>query len=141
MNAIETNGITLASLVLRIAIGANLLGHGIVRMGNKYEVFREWIKTLFSDTPLPTVLLSAMGYIIPPMELLLGVLIILGWNTKWSLVLASLLMCSLIFGMCLLEKWEIVGIQMIYMVCYFLALSSVDNQILSVDSFLKMRNL
>ncbi|PJZ86176.1 MauE/DoxX family redox-associated membrane protein [Leptospira harrisiae] len=141
MNAIETNGITLASLVLRIAIGANLLGHGIVRMGNKYEVFREWIKTLFSDTPLPSVLLSAMGYIIPPMELLLGVLIILGWNTKWSLVLASLLMCSLIFGMCLLEKWEIVGIQMIYMVCYFFALNSVDNQILSVDSFLKMRNL
>lgn len=141
MNAIETNGITLASLVLRIAIGANLLGHGIVRMGNKYEVFRDWIKTLFSETPLPSVLISTMGYIIPPLELLLGVLIILGWNTKWSLVLASLLMCSLIFGMCLLEKWEIVGIQMIYMVCYFLALSSVDNQILSVDSLLKMRNL
>ncbi|TGM82156.1 DoxX family membrane protein [Leptospira mtsangambouensis] len=141
MNAIETNGITLASLVLRIAIGANLLGHGIVRMGNKYEVFRDWIKTLFSETPLPSVLISTMGYIIPPLELLLGVLIILGWNTKWSLVLASLLMCSLIFGMCLLEKWEIVGIQMIYMVCYFLALSSVDNQILSIDSFFKMRNL
>lgn len=78
-----------------------------------------------------------MGYVIPPLELLLGVLILIGWNTKWSLVLASLLMCSLIFGMCLLEKWEIVGIQMVYMVCYYLALTSVDKQILSVDSLFK----
>ncbi|PKA13773.1 DoxX family protein [Leptospira meyeri] len=141
MNAIEPNGISLASLVLRIAIGTNLLGHGLVRIGNKYGVFREWIGTLFSDTPIPSTLISTMGYIIPPMELVLGVLILVGWQTKLSLLLASLLMCSLIFGMCLLEKWEIVGIQMIYMVCYFLALYSVENQILSIDSFLKMRNL
>lgn len=137
MNAIETNGIALASFVLRIAIGTNLLGHGIVRMGNNYGVFREWIQTLFSPTPIPSFLVTTMGYVIPPLELVLGVLILIGWNTKWSLVLASLLMCSLIFGMCLLEKWEIVGIQMVYMVCYYLALTSVDKQTLSIDSILK----
>ncbi|EOQ98131.1 DoxX family protein [Leptospira wolbachii serovar Codice str. CDC] len=137
MNAIETNGIALASLVLRIAIGANLLGHGLIRMGSRYGIFREWIRDLFSITPLPSFLVNTMGYVIPPLELLLGVLILIGWNTKWSLVLASLLMCSLIFGMCLLEKWEIVGIQMVYMVCYYLALTSVDKQILSVDSLFK----
>lgn len=137
MNAIETNGIALASFVLRIAIGANLLGHGIVRMGSNYRVFREWIQTLFSSTPIPSFLVTTMGYVIPPLELVLGVLILIGCNTKWSLVLASLLMCSLIFGMCLLEKWEIVGIQMVYMVCYYLALTSVDKQTLSIDSILK----
>lgn len=137
MNAVETNGIALASLVLRIGIGANLLGHGIVRMGSHYGVFREWIQGLFSTTPIPSILVTFMGYMIPPLELLLGALILIGWNTKWSLLLAGLLMCSLIFGMCLLEKWEIVGIQMVYMVCYYLALTSADKQILSVDSFLK----
>ncbi|PJZ45385.1 MauE/DoxX family redox-associated membrane protein [Leptospira brenneri] len=141
MNAVETNGITLASLVLRIAIGANLLGHGIVRMGSKYEPFRIWLHTLFAETQIPNFFVSLMGYLIPPMELLLGVLILIGWQTKWSLFVASILMCSLIFGMCLLEKWEIVGIQMVYMLCYYLLLSSVDKQILSVDWILKMRNL
>lgn len=65
MNAVETNGIALASLVLRIGIGANLLGHGIVRMGSHYGVFREWIQGLFSTTPIPSILVTFMGYLIP----------------------------------------------------------------------------
>ncbi|WP_411822826.1 MauE/DoxX family redox-associated membrane protein [Leptospira sp. 'Mane'] len=134
MNIQDINGFQIASFVMRLAIGANLLAHGLVRMGNKYESFQIWIGNLFAPTILPNLLVKPMGYLIPPLELILGVTLLFGFQIKWSLTLASLLMCSLIFGMCLLEKWEIVGIQMVYMICYFLLLTNLPHQIFALDN-------
>ncbi|BDA79052.1 hypothetical protein LPTSP3_g19820 [Leptospira kobayashii] len=134
MNIQEINGLQIASLLMRLAIGANLLAHGLVRVGSKYESFQIWINNLFASSILPGVIVKPMGYLIPPLELALGVTLLLGFQIKWSLTIASLLMCSLIFGMCLLEKWEIVGIQMIYMICYFLLLTNLSHQIFSLDN-------
>ncbi len=109
MNIQDINGLQIASLVMRFAIGANLLAHGLVRMGNKYASVQIWINNLFVSSILPDILVKPMGYLIPPLELILGVTLLLGFQIKWSITIASLLMCSLIFRMCLLEKWEIGG--------------------------------
>ncbi|TGM80848.1 hypothetical protein [Leptospira bouyouniensis] len=86
MKTIETNGIAVASFALRIAFGTNLLGQGIVRMGKHYGVFREWIQTLFSQTPIPSFVVNTIGYHISPLALVLDVLNLNGRNTKSSLV-------------------------------------------------------
>lgn len=119
--------------ILRAGVGINLLGHALPRLGSGFEGFYNWITTLFAPTFLPAFSVTAMAYIIPGLELLIGVFLILGFKTRFTLVLASLLMFALIFGMCILQKWEIVGLQTIYLFIYTQLINHLKYNRLCVD--------
>lgn len=124
----------LGYLVLRVGLAINLMGHGLPRMGAGFVGFHTWITTLFAPTFLPSVMVSAMAYVIPAAELILGFMLLIGFKLRLTLVLASLLMFSLIFGMCILQKWEIVGLQTIYLFIYSQLISNLKYKRLCFDS-------
>ncbi|MBK1831833.1 DoxX family protein [Verrucomicrobiaceae bacterium R5-34] len=110
----NTSDQTLAYTLARLGMGVNLLIHGAVRLP-KLSGFANHITGQFEKTVLPAAMVKPYAYAVPFVELGVGILLILGLFTRHTLVAASLLMISLIFGTCLLENWGNAGSQMVYL--------------------------
>jgi thiosulfate dehydrogenase [quinone] large subunit len=124
----------LAYLVLRITLGVNMLVHGAGRFGENHEKFVSDTVTLFANSPLPSWSVSAFAYLIPLTETVIGIFLIVGFLTRYASILGALVMVGLIFGMGVLQKWDIVGIQMIYVLFYFLLLFLIEWNRFSLDA-------
>ena len=107
------NNFELAFVLGRLLLGVNFLMHGLVRIP-KLPVFRAGIVKEFAAAPLPEPLVSLFATGLPFAEAGIGLLLVLGLFTRTALVAAILLIISLVFGSCLLEKWTLVGDQMVY---------------------------
>ncbi|MGE9267070.1 MAG: MauE/DoxX family redox-associated membrane protein [Verrucomicrobiales bacterium] len=105
---------TLAYTLARVGLGVNLACHGAVRIP-KLESFAKWMTGLFADSWLPAFLVTPFAWLLPFVELALGLAILLGWQSRRVLAGASALMVMLIFGSCLIENWSAAGSQMIYL--------------------------
>jgi thiosulfate dehydrogenase [quinone] large subunit len=126
----------LAYLVLRLALGVNMFIHGAGRLGGNYAEFVAETMKQFANSPIPAFGVSIWGHMIPYLETAIGLLLTLGFATRLVSVAGSLLMVSLIFGMGTLQKWDIVGTQMIYVLFYFLLLFVIEWNRYSVDGWL-----
>jgi thiosulfate dehydrogenase [quinone] large subunit len=73
------------------------------------------------------------------LEALIGILLIVGLLTKRALFAGSLLMSILIFGTCLRSDWATVGVQMIYVMAYFLAFLFLEYNQYSLDRIRRSR--
>ena len=127
----------LSHALLRLALGISMLVHGLVRIGGNFWPFVDSTVKLFTSSPLPHFLLRISAMIIPPVEVLIGVLLILGLWTRFAVVLGSFEMCALIAGMSLLEQWEIVAIQLAYAFFFVVLLRDRQNDKMSVDSWIR----
>ncbi len=105
-------------LLLRLALGVNMFAHGLARFGANYDKFIAWSNGLFAPTPVPAWMVGAFTHAVPPLETIIGLLLILGLFTEATLMFGGLLMICLIFGMAMVQNWEIVGVQMIYVAFY-----------------------
>lgn len=121
-------------LVLRIAMGLNMLGHGGIRIFGNYTGFHDWIMKTFAESSMPLPLVSLTGWIIPPVEFVVGLLLILGLKTRAALWAGSGLMMMLIMGSCMIQNWEILGIQMIYVFLYAILLAFISNNTKAIDT-------
>ncbi|MFC6100514.1 DoxX family membrane protein [Olivibacter domesticus] len=115
------NNKALAYLFLRLGIGISFLGHGIVRL-SKIPAFRSWMIGLFNTSLMPEIFAYWFASVLPFVELLLGILLIIGWHTRVAYILGSAVICTLIFGSCLIENWEAVAFQLIYGLLFFILL-------------------
>jgi thiosulfate dehydrogenase [quinone] large subunit len=107
------NNFELAFVLGRLLLGVNFLMHGLVRIP-KLPVFRAGIVKEFVPSPLPTELVSLFATVLPFAEAGIGLLLLLGLFTRPALLAAMLMIISLVFGSSLLEKWTVVGDQMVY---------------------------
>lgn len=124
----------LAYLLLRVYVGVNLAMHGVTRLLSGTGAFVEGMVRAFAQTALPASLVHAFGVVLTPLELLLGVLVLLGAWLRPALIGASLLMTALTFGTTLRQDWATVGIQLVYALAYFVLLVRRSDDVLSVDS-------
>ncbi|MEQ9443366.1 MAG: DoxX family membrane protein [Cyclobacteriaceae bacterium] len=97
----------------RLPIGFSFLGHGMVRLP-KLSVFAEGMAQSFNETMLPSGLVLGFAYVLPFVELLLGIFLILGISMRKTTVVGITLICILIFGSSLQENWSSVATQMFY---------------------------
>ncbi len=136
----ETNrlGRVLGYTTLRLAIGMSMLIHGVGRLP-KEAAFTEATLKLFAGSPLPAFAVAAFARVTPPVEALIGVLVLLGLATRFGLTLGGLWMVALIFGSALIEKYDAVGIQLIYALIFFVLQQYLPQNVLSVDGFLERR--
>jgi thiosulfate dehydrogenase [quinone] large subunit len=77
-------------------------------------VFRAGIEKEFTASPLPPALVSLFATTLPFVEATIGALLLLGLFTRPALIAAMLVIMSLVFGSSLLEKWTLVGDQLVY---------------------------
>jgi len=111
---------TLAYQLLSIMLGVNFLFHGLARLFGGMGAFVDFVSKGFEPTFVPSILVIPMAYLIPPVELVIGLCLLIGFRPTVVLKAATLLMATLIAGMCLQQKWDVVGSQMVYAVCIFL---------------------
>ncbi|MFY1611434.1 DoxX family protein [Macellibacteroides fermentans] len=122
----------IAYVLLRITVGVNFLGHGYIRL-SKIPEFRNWMIDLFEKSPLPLPLVSFFGTVLPVLELLVGITVVLGLFTRYSVSLGALIICALIFGSCMIEQWEMAGGQMLYGLMLFILLFLHEYNKISLD--------
>ena len=104
----------IAYALLRAVAGTNLLMHGVSRLLAGSESFAAHLTEQFSQSPLPAPLVRLFGSVLPPIEGLIGLLLLIGLTTRWALIAASLLMLVLTFGSALAQNWTAAGTQLMY---------------------------
>ena len=125
----------LAYGTFRFALGVVELMHGLVRLP-VLAGFAAGMAQQFQGTILPGWFAYSFGAVLPFLETLIGLALILGVFTRWTLVAASLLMSILIFGTSLRSDWATVGLQMIYVLAFFVALFFLEHNQYSLDRFI-----
>jgi thiosulfate dehydrogenase [quinone] large subunit len=126
---------SVAHALLRISLGTTMLLHGVVRLMAGAGRFADGMVRQFASTPMPGDLVRAFGTALPFIETLLGVLLLLGFGLRWTLVAGALLMTILIFGSTLRGDFQVVGLQLIYALAYFVLLFTREYDRYSVDGF------
>jgi len=114
----KTKDLEFAYLILRLTMGLNMLVHGLVRFP-KLKEFSSGLVKMFTDSPLPDFSIVAFSYSLPFVEFFVGLFLILGFKTEKAINLGSLVIMSLVFGSCLIEKWDMAGGQMLYALFFF----------------------
>lgn len=123
----------LAYCIMRISLGINIFVHGFIRLGNNYEKFIASTTQMFSSSFLPFWSVNFFAHVIPIAEFIIGFLLILGLFTEVTAIGGSILMMLLILGMGVLQKWDALGAQMIYVLFYFLTLFLLEYNRYSLD--------
>jgi thiosulfate dehydrogenase [quinone] large subunit len=105
-----------AYVLLRVLTGVDFFMHGFARIftGTHLSGFAQGMVKSMATTPLPPSLALASGYIIPCVELFIGMLLLSGLFTRAALMLGLLLMCVLMFGVTLKQDWPTAGSQLLY---------------------------
>ena len=129
----------LAYGIFRLTLGINILIHGAIRLAAGAQKFASSTSSQFTNTPLPGPLVHLFLAVLPFAEASLGALLVIGLWTRWTLVLGSLLMTALVFGTCLRGDWNTAGLQMIYVIAYYLLLANRHHNRFSVDSLIHAR--
>jgi thiosulfate dehydrogenase [quinone] large subunit len=124
----------LAYALLRITLGIDILLHGATRLLAGLGGFIDATARQFAATPMPPVLVRACAALIPPAELVIGALLVLGWRTRWALVAGSVLLILLVTGTAVRNDWSTLATQMLYALLYYLLLRHRGDNWLAIDS-------
>ena len=127
---------TTVYFLLRLAIGASMFGHGIVRLP-KLQAFSSWMVGSFEKSLLPKIMVVPFSYALPIAEFIVGLLLIVGLFTKPALVVAGIIMVILVFGTTLIENWEALPSQLIHAVFFALLLQFIVSNSISLDNLIK----
>ena len=113
-----------AYVLLRVLTGLDFFGHGFARIftGTHLSGFAQGMVKSMAASPLPPSLTLATGYVIPWVELLVGILLLLGLFTRFALTIAFLLMFVLMFGITMKQDWATAGSQLVYGLVLFVLL-------------------
>lgn len=135
---LRNSDIVLAYTFLRLVFGINMFVHGLVRIGNIPGFVQSQVG-LYKDIAIPAFLVAGPAYLIPIVEFVVGLLLIVGLQTRKALIANFLLMMTLMFGVCLLQKWNIASSQLIYNIILFILLAGCSFNLISVDNWLSRR--
>lgn len=127
---------SLTFVILRLAIGTSMFCHGIVRVV-KLPKFSAWMVEKFVNSMLPEAIVIPFSYALPIIELVIGVLILIGLFTRISLVVGGFTMIALIFGSGMIEDWGALPSQMIHTFFFAVLLSYMNYNAYSVDEMMK----
>ena len=136
----NTSARILGYTTLRLAIGMSMLIHGLGRLPHDSEFTGATVK-LFAKSPLPAFAVAAFARVTPPVESVIGLMVLFGLATRVGLTLGGLWMVLLIFGSTLIEKYDVVGIQLIYSLIFFHLLQHLEQNRLSIDSLARRRGV
>lgn len=124
-----------AYTLLRIIVGVNYFNHGFTRIGN-IPGFAQGMVERFQETWIPEVLVRLNATLVPPVELVVGLLITIGLLTRQALIVCLCLMLVLMYGVTLLQQWDTATSQLIYDFILFVLLAGLGYNTFSVDYLL-----
>jgi len=124
---------SLAYGVLRVSFGVNFLMHGAIRIHNGIGAFAATTAEHLAKAPLPHGFVLGFGYVIPVIEVALGVALVLGVLTRVALLAGAVFMMALTVGVTANQQWDVAGQQLVYSGVYFVLLYLIDHNLLAID--------
>lgn len=108
--------LSFASLILRLSLGQLMLVAGLGKFLRNDSV-GAWVETMakgFETTPLPLWVVIPYGYALPYVEIVLGLMLILGVLSRPAMLATAALLLSLTFGMTLQAQFATVANNTMY---------------------------
>jgi thiosulfate dehydrogenase [quinone] large subunit len=128
----------IAYTILRVSFGANIMLHGVSRIVMGHAAFLAYLTHYFEKASyIPVSLLSVFATVQPWVELILGLLLMIGLATRFSLIAGGLVIMCLVFGTNLAQDWLVSGLQLIYAFLYYYLLARLDQNRYSIDGMRK----
>jgi thiosulfate dehydrogenase (quinone) large subunit len=135
--ATRSSDLVWAYTILRLSFGANIMLHGVSRLLAGHAAFLAYLTHYFEKTPLvPASLLPSFAWVLPPVETLLGLLLVLGLWTRFALIAGALVLAMLVVGTNLAQDWNVAGLQLIYAFLYGYLLVHRERNVVSVDGMM-----
>lgn len=132
----KTPDVVIAYTILRLSFGANILLHGLSRILNGRPAFLAYLNHYFEHSHLiPAGMLPAFGTVLPWVETALGLLLVLGLFTRYTLIVGGLVMLGLVIGTNLAQDWLVSGLQLIYCFIYYYLLVHLEENTVSADAW------
>jgi thiosulfate dehydrogenase [quinone] large subunit len=133
----RASDIVIAYTILRLSFGANILLHGLSRLLNGRAAFLAYLTHYFEHSHLiPASSLPAFGAVLPWVETTLGLLLMLGLFSRFTLIAGALVMTVLVIGTNLAQDWLVSGLQLIYCFLYYYLLIHLDQNLMSLDAWM-----
>jgi len=124
----------IAYTILRVSFGANIMLHGVSRIVMGHAAFLAYLTHYFEKASyVPVSMLSLFATVQPWVELILGLLLMIGLATRFSLIAGGIVIMCLVFGTNLAQDWLVSGLQLIYAFLYYYLLVHVDQNRFSID--------
>ena len=136
----ETDGrsdAAMAYALFRFTFGVNVMMRGIVRIAIGLPAFQTYMLTQFKDVPvMPPAFLLPFAFALPFVETLIGLLIIIGFQTRTALIAGSLMISALTFGTMMRQDFTIAWLQLDYAIAFFLLLALRSWNVISIDGMM-----
>lgn len=130
--SLRQKDIAIAYLLLRVLIGVNYFNHGFTRIANIPGFAEDTVKQL-ANSYFPEFLVRINSYLVPPVELIVGVLITLGLATRSALIVTFALMIILKLGVTSIQNWAAATSMLSYGIVLFILLAANSFNIYSLD--------
>jgi thiosulfate dehydrogenase (quinone) large subunit len=125
----------LAVLLLRLALGLDILLHGVTRLFiGGLGAFVNSTAAQFQHAVLPMWQVRAFATGIPFLEFAIGLLLVAGLALRWTLVAGAVLMIALEFGTEIRSDWQVVSSQLLYSLLYSALLFCRAYDVYSLDA-------
>ena len=114
----------LAYGLFRFTFGINIMMRGIVRIALGLPAFQTYMLTQFKDVPvMPPSFLLPFATVLPFVETLIGLCIMLGFQTRLALIAGSLMITALTFGTMMRQDFTIAWLQLEYAFVFFVLIA------------------
>ncbi|HEY4265458.1 MAG TPA: DoxX family protein [Micropepsaceae bacterium] len=125
----------LAYSFFRFSMGVVIFFHGAMRMITGVDAWVAKESQIFVGDPLlPMWFVVAFLYVLPAIEVVLGTLTILGFYTRWALMIGAVLMLILVFGNLTRQDWGTVGNELHYVLYYALMIAGLKYNRFALDT-------
>jgi thiosulfate dehydrogenase [quinone] large subunit len=131
---------SVAYAILRLTLGMNIGLRGLVRIAHGQAAFAQGIVKQMEATILPASLVSACAASLMWVETGVGLLLILGLQTRLALIVGGLMMTALTFGTMQIENFQNAWLQLTYALVFFVVLACRSWNLISLDGWLRRRN-
>jgi thiosulfate dehydrogenase [quinone] large subunit len=128
---------TIAYAILRITLGTNIGLRGLVRIAHGPAAFAQSIVKQMEPTILPPSLVYAFAASLIWVETAVGILLVLGLQTRLALIVGGLMMTLLTFGTMQIENFQNAWLQLTYALVFFVMLALRSWNGISTDALLR----
>lgn len=127
---------SMSFLLARLIIGISFFGHGCFRIP-VLSTFSDGMVRQFEHSILPQQLVLVFSYVLPFIELTIGLLLLAGLFTRQALIAGALLMMLLIFGCTTIQHYDPIQLQLTHSIfCIVLLVFVNQYNTFAVDSYI-----
>jgi len=127
---------SVAYAILRLTLGVNIGLRGIVRIAHGPAAFAQGIVKQMEATILPPSVVYAFAASLIWVEAAVGILLILGLQTRLALIVGGLMLTLLTFGTMQIENFQNAWLQLTYALVFFVVLALRSWNLISLDALL-----